>query len=188
MPKEKRRKTEILLQKQLIESVIFAQEEEKTRIARDLHDGICQKFAATKLKFSYINSALTAIFTDTISSRKDEIIEKFTLAISLLYSFEVFGKSFELTENEEINIYRIAQEIFANVLKHAKATEVSVQILFTETTFNLIIEDNGIGFKSTKKIGIGLKNIKLRAEIIKAKFEIEPGINFGTISSLKINK
>jgi two-component system NarL family sensor kinase len=225
----KRRKIEILLQKQLIESVIFAQEEEKTRIARDLHDGICQKFAATKLKFSYINSNLIANLTDTIPSRKDEIIEKFTLAISLLdeatnelrgisheimppsllqrdvisalkqlsinsfsdqieYSFEVFGKSFELSENEEINIYRIAQEIFANILKHANATEVSVQILFTETTFNLIIEDNGIGFKSTKKIGIGLKNIKLRAEIIKAKFEIEPGINFGTISSLKINK
>lgn len=216
----KRRKIELNLQRELIESVVKAQEDEKMRIARDLHDGICQKFAATKMKFSAINSELNSI---------DSLNEKYASALSLLdeatnelrgisheimpptlyehdligsiksltinafpeqidSTFEVFGTPFQLSENENINVYRIVQELLANIMKHAKATQVSVQLIYSNEGLNLMIEDNGVGMNNRKTEGIGLKNMKLRAEIIKAKLEITSGANNGTISTLTLEK
>jgi len=216
----KRRKIELNLQKELIESVIKAQEDEKMRIARDLHDGICQKFAATKMKFSAINSELNTMNllnekyvnalslldeatnelrgisheimppalheNDLIGSLKSLTINAFPEQINA--TFEVFGTPIQLSENENINVYRIVQELLANIVKHAKATQVSVQLIYSNSGLNLMIEDNGVGIDTTTKGGIGLKNMKLRAEIIQAKLEITSGTNNGTISTLTLEK
>jgi two-component system, NarL family, sensor kinase len=217
MQKAKKRKEELLIQQQLLESIIKAQEDEKMRIARDLHDGICQKFAATKIKFS------------TVSIENEKELIKFINAISLLdestnelrsisheimppalnqndlinaiknlaqnsfpneikFSFEVFGNPFLFTENEQINIYRILQEIISNIIKHAMATEVSIQLLFSENNFCVVVEDDGVGIEIDRLNGIGLKNIKIRADIIQAKLEFEKGVNKGTIVTLNLNK
>jgi two-component system, NarL family, sensor kinase len=211
----KRKKIELALQKQHLEAILDAQEEEKVRIARDLHDGICQKFAATKLRFNSLNllDAIPEIqinYKNCISLLDEATNELRTIAHEIMppalselrlveaikqlanqcfhnqieYTFEVFGKHFNFSQNEEINIYRIVQELFSNVIKHARASEVSIQIVFSKKQFSLFVEDNGIGFFSKDKTGMGLSNIKLRSEIINAKFNIEPGASGGTFVSI----
>ena len=68
-----------------------------------------------------------------------------------------------LDQSAILGLYRIVQELVSNTLKHANASEISVQTNSDGTTFNLIYEDNGKGFNPKEvKQGIGLENIKAR--------------------------
>ncbi len=71
-----------------------------------------------------------------------------------------------VSKDIQTNIYRITQEQLTNILKHARAGKVGIQVQLTAENIILTITDNGIGFDTaiaTK--GIGLQNIKRRAEL-----------------------
>jgi signal transduction histidine kinase len=94
------------------------------------------------------------------------------------------------TTNEKIVIYRIFQEIINNILKHAKATQVSIAFN-TSPHFEMIIRDNGKGFdyELTKNTGVslGLSNMIHRADIINYKVTIESEPEKGTTVKLSEN-
>ncbi|WP_316803600.1 sensor histidine kinase [Pedobacter nototheniae] len=83
--------------------------------------------------------------------------------------------------DKETIIFRLFQEILNNILKHAKATEISINLDFSNNNLTLAMQDNGIGFKidetSKQNKGMGLHNIQKRAEMIggNATFYSEPG-------------
>uniref|UniRef100_UPI0040471E42 sensor histidine kinase n=1 Tax=Flavobacterium sp. TaxID=239 RepID=UPI0040471E42 len=78
-----------------------------------------------------------------------------------------------LDDSVLLSIYRILQEAMNNVVKHASATEIQVDIVELEEELLLQIKDNGVGFsKNNSRSGIGLKNIEKRVEVLKGKFEI----------------
>lgn len=82
--------------------------------------------------------------------------------------------SFEM----EINLYRVIQELFSNTMKHAKATEIYVQLTYTDGSLNFIYEDNGQGFKAgTVAAGMGLQSITDRLTLLGAEWALdsEPG-------------
>jgi PAS domain S-box-containing protein len=73
----------------------------------------------------------------------------------------------------KLTLYRIIQEQLNNIVKYAKASRVKVHILFKDGGFLIRVEDNGIGFNTDqKKSGLGLGNIKNRAELFDGKFKI----------------
>ncbi|HEV7334139.1 MAG TPA: sensor histidine kinase [Flavisolibacter sp.] len=79
-----------------------------------------------------------------------------------------------LSQDLHIGIYRILQEQLNNVLKHAEASEVKIQLERRENTIRLCITDNGKGFTvHTRKIGIGLMNMRTRAENLSGTFEVK---------------
>ena len=80
----------------------------------------------------------------------------------------------DLERNILLNLYRILQEAFNNVIKHASATEVILSIIETETELIINVEDNGVVIikNGSIKSGIGLKNIKKRVDTLKRKYEI----------------
>ena len=83
-----------------------------------------------------------------------------------------------MDEKFELNIFRIVQEELNNIIKHAKASRVKINLSQNETNIVLSVADNGIGFDVTKSAdGIGIINIKSRAEFYKgnADFISEPG-------------
>lgn len=95
--------------------------------------------------------------------------------------FAGFGNDLRYGKELEITVYRIAQELINNALKHAKAKKIDVQ-LFTETSRICVqVIDNGIGFTKGKiessNLGKGLKNINDRITAFNGRFEIlsEPG-------------
>jgi hypothetical protein len=71
-----------------------------------------------------------------------------------------------LSADTSLNLYRIIQELFNNTLKHARATQIGLEITEIKDEYvNIIYEDNGIGFDPEKeKKGMGLKNIASRVE------------------------
>ncbi|NJM79903.1 MAG: hypothetical protein HC854_10330 [Flavobacterium sp.] len=72
-----------------------------------------------------------------------------------------------------MNIYRILQETINNVLKHANATEIQLDIIQLDSELLLIIKDNGIGFSvNDVKAGIGLKNIEKRVAALNGKLNL----------------
>ena len=78
----------------------------------------------------------------------------------------------------KLNVFRIVQEQLNNILKHAKATEVSISLLQNKRSIMLVISDNGVGFDTGKKRkGIGVANINSRAASYNgtADFASQPG-------------
>jgi signal transduction histidine kinase len=78
----------------------------------------------------------------------------------------------------QTNLYRIVQEQLTNILKHAQASKVKIFVRLTKKLIKLNIADNGKGFDMlTCKDGIGLENIKRRAEMFsgKCKLKSSPG-------------
>ena len=57
-------------------------------------------------------------------------------------------------------IYRIIMELKNNILKHAKASESTIQFIYHEDHLSLVVEDNGTGLYKDGSNGIGLKNMK----------------------------
>lgn len=93
----------------------------------------------------------------------------------------------ELSANEKIVIYRIFQEITNNCFKHAKATQIDIQIK-TYPAFVLRVGDNGKGFdypgvKEGKRT-LGLQNMEQRAHIIHYNLDVASKINEGTVITL----
>lgn len=91
------------------------------------------------------------------------------------------GLDGRLAEPIEIGLFRIAQELIANVLRHADATEASVQIMQEGDELRLTVEDNGIGFDmSTAQAGMGLRNIAARAAAIGGELHYDSNVGQGT--------
>lgn len=79
----------------------------------------------------------------------------------------------QIEEGLKLNIYRIIQEQINNILKHANATEVVIELKRVNDGLRISVRDNGGGFElRTKKEGIGLLNIKSRAEMYNGTVDI----------------
>jgi two-component system NarL family sensor kinase len=83
--------------------------------------------------------------------------------------------------DKDLIIFRITQEIFNNIIKHAGATRITVSLDYDEGLLKLIVNDDGMGFKAETlplvKHGMGLQNIRKRAAIIggEASISSDPG-------------
>ena len=99
--------------------------------------------------------------------------------IKVNFEYDNFVEQVGLTKKQEITIYRIVQESLNNALKYAGASDLSLEVKFLDVN-NLLIQftDNGIGFDVNApitKISNGLMNMKERASIIDAIFEVQSG-------------
>ena len=91
-------------------------------------------------------------------------------------------------ENIEIGLYRIIQELLNNIIKHAEARKVWVQLLNQSEKLVFIVEDDGKGFNPDRLIteGIGLLNIKSRVDALNGFFHCESTPGKGTITTIRI--
>lgn len=184
----------------------FAQRElnilnnERKQIARDLHDDLGATINAIKLLVtnSYANDKR---LVDTINTASNDIrvfykkltqkpigesieenIEKLTTTYNsygrITFNFIFSGDESLLSDFQKENLYKIVSEIFANTLRHAQATEATVQLLIDKDAAQLLVEDNGIGFsveKAKRGTGMGVKNIFQRVENMKGELHISSG-------------
>jgi two-component system, NarL family, sensor kinase len=144
--------------------------EEVRKIANDLNSGVLNKFG----------------LIPALNNLKESIEATGQLKIVVL-DFGFDGNRLEYSV--EINIYRIIQELVCNVLKHSKATEVSLQLLKKEKRLNIVVEDNGIGFNINQiknKKGMGLKNIESRVNSLNGELNIDSGKGAGTTITIDI--
>ena len=87
----------------------------------------------------------------------------------------------------EYSVYRIIQELINNIIRHAEATQISLQLVRNAEELSLFVEDNGKGFDSRKvKTGMGLNNLTTRIENLGASMDIDSMPRRGTIVSVSI--
>jgi len=105
------------------------------------------------------------------------------------------GTAYSLGYQHEIVLFRIAQEVINNALKHAAATILHVTVSYQPAHVEVRIEDNGKGFdyeavsqNELSKSGAGLRNIQRRAELIGGKCTIQSQIGRGTTVILSIQR
>ncbi|MFK7774335.1 MAG: two-component regulator propeller domain-containing protein [Saprospiraceae bacterium] len=112
-------------------------------------------------------------------------ISELCLTISQTQKIEIHFNPYQidLIESDTLNItiYRVTQELVKNIIKHAEATEVIVQVTVEDENIEVLVEDDGKGFDINQvKGGIGLDNIRSRVEYLKGSLIIESEINRGT--------
>ncbi|MYZ59300.1 sensor histidine kinase [Elizabethkingia anophelis] len=200
-------------------ALLEGQEQERGRLARDLHDGLGGLLSGTKLQLSYLDPHQSETIEDGISKSIKQIdgaVEELrrvahNLMPDLLvkYGLEVAIQEFasrisnsaldihtefinyrnSLSEEKQLIIYRIIQELVNNAIKHADASEIIIQISQEESVLNLTVEDNGKGFDqkvlNVKKTA-GFHNIESRVQFLKGTMSIISELNIGTSIELQI--
>lgn len=192
-------------------------EDERQRIAKDLHDGVGQQMTALKLQYNTIKSKLGGehdkeldeigtLLAETgreIRSVSHQMMPRALMELGLIpaledmlskslsstgigYHFESLGKKVDLEKQTEVGLYRIAQELVNNVIKHAKAKHIEVQILFRPNALIMTIEDDGVGMERDRKEGIGLLNILSRLNALKGEARYEDASDHGTVALIRI--
>jgi two-component system NarL family sensor kinase len=118
-----------------------------------------------------------------LASAVREFITKLGNAPTLKVDLEIVGLDTRLDNQIETVLYRVIQEIVNNIIKHAKASHISMQLIRLETELNIMIEDNGVGFDTDKLAsfeGIGLKGIQTRIEFLNGSVHFDSSVGRGT--------
>ena len=108
---------------------------------------------------------------------------------SIKVSFDTDGLTGRLPEQTETILYRIIQEAVTNIIKHAQASKLSIQLIKDAGGINLAIEDNGKGFDTSRlqnAKGIGMKNIYSRVAYLKGSIDIQSDYGKGTLIAIFI--
>ncbi|MCF6130832.1 tetratricopeptide repeat-containing sensor histidine kinase [Flavobacterium wongokense] len=193
-----------------ITGIVEGQDQERNRFAKEIHDGVGGDLAGIKLQLHQINSSLQSepineiinhlgnVFVELRNISHDLSLTKIsdksleTLLFELTKEYEnreefateliIFpdGALDKLSSILKHHIYRIIQELLANVSKHANAKNVLLSFTKMEDNLNIILEDDGCGFEVTDKNGIGLKNIQERLAAINGTMAIESMPKGGT--------
>ncbi|MBL6449550.1 tetratricopeptide repeat protein [Fulvivirga sp. 29W222] len=207
--------TELLKDQELnsIKNKLEGQENERKRVAQELHDGIGGTLASIKMNLlslktedTPLNERLTDItfkldnaceevrmishnlippilhnsaLTEVIKNFVDEIVGNREIVVN--YEFYPKKQIEAIDKNIQVDIYRIIQELVTNAIKHAKASEISIYLTMHDDYVNLMVEDDGTGFRNDgKQTGIGLKNIQSRVAALDGKITIDTSIGKGT--------
>ncbi len=121
----------------------------------------------------------------------NDLCEKLKKKDELEISLEAFEMDHRFKETAEITIYRLIQEMLNNVIKHAKASEVIVQLMNNNENFNITVEDNGIGFNVYEALnsgGMGLKSIESRVKYLNGNLNIVSEQGKGTSVTVDIDR
>lgn len=116
-----------------------------------------------------------------------ELADTIQQSESVQFKFICYGLEDRLNIQQESHLYRIVQEMVSNTLKHAKATEIELQLLRDNGRLNLIYEDNGVGFNPDEDSGgMGIKGISSRVDGLEGTFDIDSGKGAGTTYNITI--
>ncbi len=200
------------------QAILQGEEQERRRLARDLHDGLGGMLAGVKLNLSGQMEKITAEqqneLRKTIGQLDDSVTElrriahnmmpanllrfglqtalkdlcESTMTTALSIDFQAYGIEPSMPEQTQINIYRIVQELLANAIRHADASNIILQCSQDGDTFLITQEDNGKGFDtSINGKGIGLSNIRNRVGFLRGTMDINSVINEGTTINIELH-
>jgi len=166
--------TQILKEKEVetINAMVEGQEKERLRLAGELHDNLGSTLATVKMQVENLERNLEKV------DDPKSLLSKTNTLINEAYQKvrRISHERHRLSNHLEITIFRIVQELTTNIVKHAQATEASISLTQHDNELNIIVEDNGKGFKVGKletKNGMGLGSIERRVEHLEGTMEVD---------------
>lgn len=171
------------------------QEEERRRLARELHDGIAQGLYSLRLVSNQgqpIEELLTSLMEEVDQLAKSlwpPVLERLGLGMALQ---TVLGKvaqveceNIRIEPAREAALFRIAQEAVSNALRHGQAQQVKIQLLKQGEEIHLIIQDDGKGFNpQVESQGLGLLSMRERAQLAQGRLSIQSSPQGTTVEVL----
>lgn len=192
------------------------EERERTRISRDIHDGVMSTFATVKMRIKKLEDDIPDLAQHGAYSNTMHLFEQATAELRMtahnlmpdllledgLYkavfyfaqnieentgikiTMECFGEANSLPQNFVLFLYRAIQELIQNVVKHAQASQVLIQLIYGNDALNITVEDNGIGFDPGGQTGLGLKSLLNRTKLYNGTFTVNSSLGKGTSVNL----
>ena len=183
------------------EQILVTQENERKRIAGDLHDELGGNLAAIQMAVQTAELPesqrdllkglvyKTAVTTREIAHNlmppdfeKSSLCEMLSIYFGRLqmegdlrYHFVCSGTVVPFSKQDELMVYRIVMELATNISRHAQASEATIQLLYEPDALEIIVEDNGRGFQENSGEGIGLKSIRSRVDYLGGVFKLDTG-------------
>lgn len=214
----------LMFSRQLIE----AQEDERRRISRELHDQIGQILTAIKMNLhavqqvhhtsevgGYVKDNIEAVdealrlVRDLSVDLRPPVLDDFGLVTALCWYVDRYTKRTGLEVDVDIELpnqyqrfsreletayFRIAQEALTNIVRHAQASRVLLQLVKAGKVLLLSIKDNGVGFdmqrlrkRAPRAATLGLISMQERAHAAGGTIEIESAIGKGTEIRFSLN-
>jgi two-component system NarL family sensor kinase len=204
---QRRLREEIHKQQELANKALFEGEQnERIRIARDLHDSIGQMLSVVKMNVSTLqhqfpdnqttmgtldlvdktigevraisHNLLPEALNFGLFSGLEEMADKINASGSTKVLLEVPEqvRKHQFNKQSELSIYRIVQEVLSNMVKHAEATQINLDVYSTATGLIINIKDNGKGFdpeQIRESKGLGWKNIFARVNLLDGKMQVQ---------------
>lgn len=207
-----------------INEVTKAQERERLRISRDLHDGVLQDLLAVTIRIdeavksgksledahrlledvrfdiNRVAEEARLLSQDLRPSILDQLglmaairttIENVSRHSNINFSLKVVGAERRLCKDLELDLFRMAQECINNVKEHSNGRSCQVYLCFEEDIVNLMVVDDGTGFRVPKRLGdlpsngkLGLAGIQERVNAFNGKLSIECKRGQGTVVSI----
>lgn len=180
----RKQKRNLELQRSLVLKELTAIENERARIAKDLHDDISPMLSVVKFQVESVESAskedaeelkTASTYIDDMLNRIREIsnnlmpssllrkglavaVSEFVNKVKEATSMDIkflYPAQLLLPEEMNANVYRIIQEVIHNCRKHAKATKMEIVLEEKNNVLNILIRDNGKGFDHKKVLTEG---------------------------------
>jgi signal transduction histidine kinase len=192
------------------QAVLDGETQERTRLARDLHDGLGGMLTSIKLNLenmkkdvilkqsdvSYFENALQILNESIFELRRvahhlmPETLSRYGLkpaigdfcrSLPSNIAFDWFGSETRFDPKLEVVVYRIVHELVNNALKYAEASQIMIQIMQEPDRIALTVQDDGAGFDpSAESQGMGLSNIRTRVASFGGNIQIDSVIGEGT--------
>ncbi|MDR1602839.1 MAG: tetratricopeptide repeat protein [Tannerella sp.] len=192
------------------QAILDGEIQERTRLARDLHDGLGSMLTGVKFNLeslkgaaklegyeaTYFNNAMKILNNSLIEMRRvaHHLMPDALVRHSLKVALKDFCDSFPIVEfawfgsdepfdsrKMEMMIYRIIHELVNNAFKHSGATKITVSVMREDCYIAFTVYDNGCGIDSDRQTqGMGLKNIRERVASCNGRMELDTGKGKGT--------
>ena len=199
----------LLVQKRendMLDALAIGEEKERTRLADELHDGVASNLVALKLQLESVAMSGNAIekSLDLIKHTNKEIrslahrmmpvnfetkslpeaIRDFCVNCSVPSREVLFITNVEKIKKDpgtKMMLFRAVQELVQNAIKHARASEITVQLLAKNSSLEVLVEDNGCGFDMTDENYLsGFESLNRRVKMFNGTMEIGSEKDKGT--------
>jgi signal transduction histidine kinase len=188
--------------------LVTAQEVERKRISRELHDGVAQNLGAAKMAIEgalkhertpqleealeLTGAGLQAVRNMSLLLRPsmlddlglgpalDWLAREAMRRTQMKVRVETEGLD-GLPEAVSVCVFRVVQEALRNAEEHAKANEVAVRVVRSGATLKVSAEDNGVGYDAERKKGLGTLGMRERVQSLGGKMEIASQEGVGTV-------
>lgn len=190
-------------------SLFIGQEQERRRIANDLHDSLGGLLYAMQLQLSQTENppaGLRQSLENAIAENRRigqnlmpatltrlglcpalrEWSAQFEKAHRLPVHLDLPAENLSLPDETAISLFRIAQELMNNTARHARASEISLHLLAEDPALTLLVEDNGTGFDPAAQAPSFLKTVRSRTQLLGGTLQVDSQPGRGTTVMVEV--